>query len=71
MQPIDFLYKNARPGEKLLADCWANGFGYEESAEILSKAGWYVPRDQFDAYMNLIDIQVSLTVGDRAKEGKK
>jgi hypothetical protein len=66
---VNFLATNSPgPDVKLLAHCWACGFGYEQTADHLRDIGHYVPEDQWDVYSKLLDMQVNLDIGNRQQE---
>lgn len=47
---------------------WQVGNSYEENSKDLAKHGYYVPKDQHDLVMKLLDIQVNLDIGERQVE---
>ena len=51
-------------GHRVLVDCIMSGFGYEQSQELLTKMGYRVPRDQYEAFTTVLDIQVKLDIGE-------
>lgn len=45
------------------------GFDYERDVvPILKEKGVYLPKDQYEALVSLIDIQIELDIGDRQQE---
>lgn len=54
---------------KLLADCWARGFKYEQAAKTLRDAcRVYIAEDQYDCFCKLVNTQVDIDIGVRRGE---
>ena len=53
-----------------LNHCYHNGFDYIKTKQTLKNRNYYIPEDQWKAFNQLLDIQVSLDTGPRTEERK-
>lgn len=53
-----------------LVHCCVCGYDYEQTNDILNKHGYYIPKDQFELFNRVIDIQIDLDIGARQGEWK-
>lgn len=52
----------------LILQMLCQGFQYKQFSEILNEKNVYVPEDQFEALLKVVDIQLDLDIGCRQGE---
>ena len=71
LQVINWFNPDKHHGvKKLLIHEWETGNGYEDIATQAKEMGFYLPEDQLDLFMKLLDSQVDLDIGKRQAEYK-
>ena len=53
---------------ELLSWCVFANFEYKQSSEYFKNEGYYIPKDQYEAYRKVLLIQEALDIGSRQDE---
>ena len=70
MRHINFLSNEITPALIQLQYLWSIGSDYQQAADELHQLGFYLPKDQWELFTKLVDVQVELDIGSRQNEGK-
>lgn len=69
LRPVNFINPaSCVEGYDMLTMCWSAGFDYEQTHRAMCSIGFYVPEDQFRAFIEVLNIQSTLDTGDRQHE---
>lgn len=52
----------------LLVNLWSMGAPYNQVKELMTEQGYYVPEDQWNTFVKLLDTQTDLDIGMRQHE---
>jgi hypothetical protein len=70
MKPINWLSKEKGKEVQTMEWLWSIGARYPQAKDTLSKMGFQLPKDQWEAFIKLIDTQLALSSRLRQEESK-
>lgn len=69
MKRVNFIKPNQNQEiHSLLVHLWSMGAQYKMVQDLMTEKGYYVPEDQWEAFVSLLDIQADLDIGMRQHE---
>lgn len=72
MLRVNFINPKDNPRVyNLLVSLWSMGAPYEQVNVSISNQSYYIPEDQWDTFVKLLDTQTDLDIGKRQNEGVK
>lgn len=72
MLRVNFINPSTNPEvHGLLVQYWSIGAPYKMVEAVMTEQGYYVPEDQWDTFVKLLDTQTDLDIGMRQNEGDK
>lgn len=70
MKRVNFIAPSKNQAiHSLLVHLWSIDAKYEMVKKVVTEEGYYVPEDQWNALVSLLDIQSDLDIGMRQNEG--
>lgn len=66
-KPVNFM-ESVNPAHDLLVHCASMNMHYPQALAELKYIGYFIPKDQYDAFVKVLDIQMSLDIGMRQDE---